>query len=334
MYKKRKIVIYLFITTFILLLIDIIVRATFVEKKVTVKEFYPNEVNRIFFKCLEDYGIEETHIKEKKIKLKGSDSLITNYIIDTPIDLRMVEFLSSLNELLYYNGVVIKSKELKVNKDTELLLESSEVILFAAKFIYNEKFIRTENRFSVIVDGIEDLGNEELEAIFDVPADICFTVLPSESNEQLLEKIIQHGKYYAIKIDDGIDDPLYIMNEDQHPEKIIKSLSQIFRKFSLTNYIVINDKSDFYKSAKFKVIIKNTPDGFIMKKVSELINLGDREPAELVSLFRFYAEKSENTKKYFYFNTTQFFSIKNELLRLKKKGNSILPPSKLFEINN
>lgn len=334
MYKKRKIVIYLFIATFILLLLDIIVRSTFTEKKVTVRSFYPNEVNRIFFRCLNDYGITDDHIKEKKIKVKDVDTAVISYLIDTPSDLRMVEFISSLNELLYYNGIMIKSKELIINKNTEVTLESEGNILFTAKFIYNEKFLRTENRFAVIVDGLDDLSLDEFDSFLDVPADICFTVIPSQANEELLDKITKHGKYYAIKIDDGIDDPLYIMDEDQHPEKIIKSLSYTFRKYSLTNFIVINDKSDFYKSPKFKVIVKNTPDGFIMKKISDMINLGDREPAELVSLFRFYAEKTENTKKYFFFNTSQFGSIKNELLRLKKKGNRIIPPSKLYETDN
>jgi hypothetical protein len=333
MNKKRKIVIYLFIITIIFLFADVLVRSIFTEKKVTTKEFYPNEINRIFLSCLEDFGINEDHVKEKKVKLKDIDTSITNYIIDTPKDLKMVEFISSLNEILYYDGIEIKSKELKINKDTELFIERNGALLFMAKFIFNDKFIRTENRFSIIVDGLEDLGNDEIKQILDIPADICFAILPSVANEEILDDITSHGKYYAIKIDDGIDDPIYIMNEDQHPEKIIKSLSNIFRKFSLTNFILINDNSDFFKSTKFKVIEKNTPSGFIVKKVSELINLGDREPKELASLFRFYAEKADSAKKCFYFNTSQFFSIKNDLLKLKKKGNIILSPSKLYEIN-
>jgi len=333
MYKKRKIVIVLFVATFLLLLTDLLVKTIFTEKKVTVKTFYPNEVNRIFISCLNDFGIEESNIKVKKLKVKGVDTAITNYLINTPKDLRMVEFISSLNELLYFNGVVISGKELIINKDSEIILENNGNILFAAKFVYNEKFIRTENRFSIIVDGIEDLNNDELEILLDTPADICFTILPSTNGEHLLEKIIKHGKYYAIEIDDNVDDPFYIMNEDQHPEKIIKSLSQVLKKFSHTNFIVLNDKSEFYKSSKFKFITKNIPSGFISKKVTELINLGDREPAELVSLFKFYAEKKESIKKYFFFTTKQFFIIKEEMLRLKKKGNNILPPYKLYELN-
>jgi hypothetical protein len=46
-----------------------------------------------------------------------------------------------------------------------------------------------------------------------------FSVIPSQANEELLDKITKHGKYYAIKIDDGIDDPLYIMLKINTPKK-------------------------------------------------------------------------------------------------------------------
>ncbi len=333
MNNKKSIIRILIYITFVLVFVEIIVRSFFTEKKVTIKQFYPNEINRIFFRTLSDFGIDNTHIKEKKVKVKDLDTLISSYEIETPFDLKMVELLSSLNEQLYYDGIIIKSKELKINKDTETSFELASKLLFTAKFKYNKNFIRTKNKFSVIIDGLDNLNNDEIQTLLNVPADICFTLLPSSKNVALATNIIKHGKFYAIKIDDDIDDPLYLMNEDQHPEKIISSISNVFSDFPKTNFIVINDNSDFFKSNKFKFVTNNISEGYITKKISDLINLGDRDKAELASLFKFYAEKDEAKKKFFYFTTEQFLEIKDELLRLKKRGNNIIPPSTLYEID-
>lgn len=333
MNNKKSLIRILIYITFVLVFVEIIVRSFFTEKKVTVKQFYPNEINRIFLKSLSDFGIDESHISEQKIKINNLDTLISSYTIETPFDLNMVELLATLNEQLYYNGIVIKSKELVINKDTEASFELSGKLLFKANFKYNKNFIRTKNKFSIIVDGLDNLNNDEIEVLLNVPADICFTLLPTTNNLELTTKINKYGKSYSIKIDDNIDDPPFLMNEKQHPEKIISSLSNIFSHFSKTNLIIINDNSDFYKSNKFRFVIKNISKDYIVKKISELINLGDRDEAELASLFRFYAEKDEAKKKFFYFNTDQFFKIKNELLRLKRRGNNIMPPSILYEID-
>ncbi len=328
---KRKTIYILLITIFLLLVVEIIIQSIYTQKKVEVKtSFYPGEINKIFFSSLEEYGIQKEWIKEKVLTDKDTDSTYTDYVIKTPSDLQIVDLLTSLNEKYYYNGVVISSNELKINGDTKLTLKIENKLILKAYFKFDKDLNRNGQNISIIVDGIEELNESELYDLLDTPTNICFSVLPSDDAETLLKLIVKHGKEYVIKLDDDIDDDQFVLNADQHPEKIIKSLQKILLTYNRTNFILVNNESDLYNSKIYKFITKNIPEGYIIKKKTELINLGDREPEELKSMFRYYCEKPDLTTKMFYLPTTQFFTVRNDVLRMKKKGNKILSPSRLF----
>ncbi len=331
MNNKKKIIYILFFFSFLLLVADIIIKKTFTEKKVIVKEsYYPGEINSLFLNCLEEYGIKQEWIKEKQVSDNANDSTFSRYIVTTPSDLSIIEVLVSLNELFYYDGVVINSKELKIGKDSELKLFLNNKKILESYFKFNPKISRNGIDFSIIVDNIEDLTTSELTELLDTPSNIAFSVVPGKNGELLADEINKHGKNYIIELNDDIEDEAYVINEDQHPEKILKSLSRIFTSFNKTNFILIDNTSDLYNSRNFSFIKKNIPSVYLLKKKSELINLGEREPEELKSMFRFFCEKPDSSKRIFFFDVKQFEIIKNEVLKMRKKGNKIISPSKLL----
>lgn len=331
MNKKKKIIYILFFLSFLLLVADIVVKKTFSQKKVIVKEsYYPGEINALFLNCLEEYGIKPEWIKEKKLSDKTNDSTFSRYIVTTPNDLSIVEVLISLNDLFYYDGVVINSKELKMGKDSELRLFLNDKKILEAYFKFDPKLSRNGIDFSVIVDNIEELTESEVTELLDTPSNIAFSVVPGQNGELLADEINKHGKDYIIELNDDIEDEEYVINEDQHPEKILKSLSRIFTSFSRTNFILIENTSDLYNSQNFAFIKRNIPSVYLLKKKSELINLGEREPEELKSMFRFFCEKPDSSKRVFVFDVKQFDVVKNEIQKMRKKGNRIISPSKLL----
>jgi len=329
--SKRKIINILLFATVLLMALYILVQSVFTEKKVEDnKSFYPNEINLMFMQSLDEYGIKKDWITEKTVNDTENDTTYLHYTIKIPVDLKIIDLLTSLNELFYYQGIVILAKELKINGNTDVTLSVNKRTVLSAAFQFDDKLTRNGISLSIIVDGIEQLDKTEQIDLLYTPTNIAFTVLPGNNSESLLKLISSHGKDYIIKIDDDIDDDFYKLNSDQHPEKIIKSTQFILSSYSKTNFVFINDDSDLYDSKAMRIILKNIPRGYIIRKKSSLINLGNREPEELKSMFRYYCEKPDSTKRIFYFNTAQFLTVRNDLLKIKKKGNNIVSPSKLL----
>ncbi|MFH0733263.1 MAG: hypothetical protein V1773_01155 [bacterium] len=332
---KRKTIYVLLITIFLMLIVEIIVQSIYTVKKVKVKSnFYPGEISKTFLANLEEYGILQEWVKERVLKDKNTDSTYIDVVIKTPSDLQIVDLLTSLNEKFYYGGIDISSQELKINGDTKLSLTLNNNLILKAFFKFDKKLNRKSIDIAVIVDGLEDLNKNEIDGLLSTPTNISFTVLPSDKAEELLKLIVKNGKDYLIKLDDDIDDNQFVLNSDQHPEKIIKSLQKILSVYNRTNFIYVNDESDLYNSKIFNFIKRNIPRGYVFKKKKELITLGDREPEELKSIFRYYCEKPDLSYKIFYLTTAQFFIVKNDILRMKKRGNSIISPSRLFAKQN
>ncbi len=252
----KKIAITLFGIVVILLISNIIV------KKINDKGEQPKnrealsgyEINSIFFTALKNYGFSDSWIIKAKLKDIKDDSLFAAYSVKVPKNLPIHLLLLEMRDLFWNDDVEIQSEEITSSNKTILRLSSEKHTKLAAEFSYDDKILREFGTVSFLVNNIPIDNELKVDELLKTPELYYVVFPPADASKKLAEKFVKAGKRYAIYLDDNISELNYKLDPGYSEDRLKKSIREIVGTFYNAAFFIVDDKSDLFKSEKFKFL--------------------------------------------------------------------------------
>ena len=299
-------------------------------KEKAVNELSIHQIENVFFKILDDYGIEKSWISSKKIKSTDEDSIRVEYYVKLPADLPVPLIIKDMNKTIEKDITAFVSDEKKVYGATEVRIYTNEILKLKAMLIPDKENIRKRNDLSFIISDALDLSSSNYKKFLSVYFPASALVVPSSDIEIKVDTLKNYMKEYAVYISDEIGDSELKLDPSFQKQILRGSIGNIISDFKDAKLFIVDKKSKVFRSPVYNFVSDEFErQGIILHTESEFINLEAKEDSELISKFRFYCSDTTGShQKIFLINFDNFQKIFTEIERFKKKGNKIIPISK------
>ncbi|MEI7812751.1 MAG: hypothetical protein WCJ01_10045 [Ignavibacteria bacterium] len=331
--KKQKIVKYLLITAFILLLTNVALEL-FIKKDPNIIEpttLSVSEVNSKFISIVTGLGIDKSWIKSKKLKHKLSDSVSSVYEVKTPASLPIAVIISELNSALIQQNLIITSRELVKRKVATLKILSDKTIMLQADIVSDTLIHRNTVALGFIIYDTQSLSDKQIDEIRAQPEYLAFILTPSNRGESLIERITDSRKEYVVLLNDDIDNVKFKLKPSYNKSRLIKSVRTIFGGFRESKLFLIDETSNLHKSPADSIVSKE----FAVRRhnlvpLSNFVTIRSQKDKDIQSVFKSCCESGDSTgNKVFLISGEDFCKVSNEIHNLRKKGFQFVPPSAL-----
>lgn len=327
---KRRIILSLLLFSILLLLGLLIVTVTY-KKQVPQKgdqerELSVIEVDSILQTILVDYAIPTAWVQQKKIKIKGEDSLKYYYKINLSPDISIPMLIKDLKRVYDKDRTGMVCKETVFRNDTEIKVFSNEFLKLKAELIPTKDIERDRNKLGFIIQDSYKLAQEDLSYLLELPYSVTFTLYPDKEFLALRDSIIKYGKNYLVVINDEIVNKEFKLSPDYGKDILKKSIAAILSKFNSAAGFVVSTNSDIYESTAFNFV----RDEFKKRKIilyteKDFVSFDGNEIGEIRSIIKFHAENIvEKRLKIFWISFENFKKIQNNLADLRKRGTRIV----------
>lgn len=331
--QKQKFVKYLFTAAVLLLVINIAIESLKKPKKeIAVHELSVVQIETVFFTVLDEYGIETKWITRKKYKSADYDSVKTEYTVKIPADMPVPLIIKDINKVIEKDITGFVSEEKKIFGTTEIRIYTNEVLKLKATLIPDKGIIRKRNELSFVINDVFDLSEKSFNNFLSIHHLISCTVVPNHDLVIKTDSLKDYTKEYAVLLNNDISDPKMKLKSDYQKELLRGSIQNIVSSFRDAKAYIIDENSTLYNSPIYNYVRDELKrQSIYLYPRSELIELNAQEDSELISKFRFYCEDTTGVhQKIFFSSFDNFLRIQNEIEKIKKKGNKIIPLSKTF----
>jgi hypothetical protein len=319
----------LFVLAIVLLSVNIFLQ--FVLKKNESLESFALENKDIqdrFITTITNFGLKEEWIKKKIVDEIKTSLSYPHYKISIPTDLSIPEvFLDIYNEFKE-DSLHFQSIEKKVGGRSILTLKTNNHTLLQAEFNYSNRISRDRGAIAFILQDIE-LDNLDDSVLVESADKFNILLVPSEENLDHLSFIRENRKNYSILINDEINDPNYKLDVSYSQLRLLNVIKALSVDYANSSFFVIDDNSDFYKSAKYNFFRDET-----IKRKIKLYKYTDFKFLEndesIVSVFNNEMKdlnKEEN--KVFLLSKNSYLHLKPDILLYKKTGVKIVNTSEI-----
>ncbi|MCX6171182.1 MAG: hypothetical protein NTX65_17755 [Ignavibacteriales bacterium] len=333
--RKQKFIKYLFALTIILLVTDISIDHFKKKQRLpVVSKISVRQIDSVFKKVLDDYGIQSKWISSKKVKPTQDDSTVAQYFIKIPSDIPVPFILRDINNIIEKDITGFISEEKKIYGTTEIRIYTNEILKLRATLSPDKNIIRTNNELSFIISDALDLSESSFNAFLSVPYPLACTVVPGKSIILKVDSLKNYRKEYAMILNNDISDSEMKLKQEFQKELLRGSIKNIISSFKDARVFLVDEKSTLFNSPIYNFV----RDDFKMRGItlypkSELIELNAKEDSELFSKFKFYCNDTTGVHQKLFISTFENYEkILPVLVRLKKKGHKIIPLSKTFLI--
>lgn len=328
---KKKIVHYLSIVAIILLLLNVVLD---LFKK---KNFQPNakelsrlEIENIFWKVLDDYGVKANWVTKKKFLQAEEDSILYQFNVLLSEDIPIPLIIKDINNLIRKDISTYVSEEKKIFGDSELRIYSNEFLKLKANFIPDKKLKRDEKEISFIIYDAIDLENENLNSFLLSKLPLNAMIVPSEELTLKADSLAKYSKEYVLVLNDDIKDTKMKLSQDFKREILRNSIVNILNTFSKNKFVFVEESSTLFNSPIYNYVRdefkkRNRP----LIHMSECIKLNQSED-EILSKLKFYLEDTISKRKIFYTDYSNFNKMIFMIDKFRKKGGKVLPISKSY----
>lgn len=331
--RKQKFIKYLFALTIILLITDISIdRLNKKERIPIVTKLSVKQIESVFFKVLNDYGIKNKWISSKKVKPAEDDSTVAQYFIKIPSDIPVPFILRDINNIIEKDITGFVSEEKKIYGLTEIRIYTNEILKLRATLLPDKNIIRTNNELSFIISNALDLSESNFNTFLSVPYPLACVVVPGKNIISKVDSLKNYRKEYALLLDDEISDSEMKLKQEFHKELLRGSIKNIISSFKDARVYFVDEKSAVYNSTIYNFVRDDFKQhGITLYPKSELIELSAKEDPELFSKFKFYCNDTTGIHQKLFISTFENYrKILPELVRLKKKGHKIISLSKTY----
>jgi hypothetical protein len=331
--RKQKLIIYLFALTIILLITDISIdRFNKKERIPIVAKLSAKQIETVFFKVLDDYGIKGKWISSKKVKPAEDDSTVAQYFIKIPSDIPVPFILRDINNIIEKDITGFVSEEKKIYGPTEVRIYTNEILKLRATLSPDKNIIRTNNELSFIISDALDLSESSFNTFLSVSYPLACVAVPGKNIISKVDSLKNYRKEYTLLLDDEINDSEMILKQEFQKELLRGSIKNIISYFKDARVYIVDEKSALYNSPIYNFVRDDFKQrGITLYPKTEFIEVSAKEDSELFSKFKFYCnDTTGNRQKLFISTFENYRKILPELVRLKKKGHKIIPLSKTY----
>jgi len=331
--RKQKFIKYLIAAAVILLVVNITIESLKKPKKETaIHELSVLQIETVFFTVLDEYGIETKWITRKKYKSADYDSVKTEYVVKIPADMPVPLIIKNINKVIEKDITGFVSEEKKIFGTTEIRIYTNEVLKLKATLIPDKEIIRKRNELSFVINDVFDLSEKNFNNFLSIHYSLSCTVVPGHDLIIKADSLKDYTKEYAILLNNDISDPQMKLKSDYQKKLLRGSMQNIVSSFRDAKAYIVDENSTLYNSPIYNYV----QDEFKRQSIflyprSGLIELNAQEDSELISKFKFYCQDTTGVhQKIFFSSFDNFLKIQNEIEKIKKKGNKIIPLSKTF----
>ena len=332
---KQKFIRYLLVLAIFLLIVEIAIDRFHKPKKVPiVNELSVLQIETVFFKVLDEYGIDLKWISKKKVKRTEDDSTLAQYSVKIPSDVPIPLIIRDINKVIQKDITGFVSEEKKIFGSTEIRIYTNEILKLKATLTPDKRIIRTRNDLSFIISDALDLSEANFNKFLSVSHPLACTIVPNENVITKADTLKNYRKEYALLLDDQISDSKMKLKQEYQKGILRGSIKNIINSFKDSHFYIVDEKSSLFKSPIYNFVRDDFKrHGITLSSRSEFIELKANEDSELFSKFRFYCNDTTGAhQKLFLSSFENYQKILPELERLKKRGHKIIPLSKTFLI--
>jgi hypothetical protein len=299
-------------------------------KEKIVNELSVNQIEKVFFKVLDDYGIESNWISKKKFKSAVYDSAKVEYFVKLPEDLPIPLIIKEINQVIEEDITGFVSDEKKMYSTTEIRIYTNEVLKLKATLIPDQANIRNRSDLSFIITDACDLSEKNFRQFLSVYLQIAALIVPDKDNLTVMDSLKKYSKEYAVMINNDIDDNEMKLNPEYSKVLLHGSILNIVNKFDRKRAYIIDENSKIFRSGLLKYVKNDFRDQeVILYPRSKFINMNLDEDSELISKFKTQCnDTTEAKQKIFLIPFENFLKLTDLIEKFKKKGNKIIPLSK------
>lgn len=300
------------------------------KKSVNVKELSVLQIEKVFFKVLDEYGIELKWISKKKTKHTEEDSTLAQYSVKIPSDVPIPLIIRDINKVIQKDITGFVSEEKKIFGSTEIRIYTNEILKLKAILTPEKNIIRNRNKLSFIISDVTDLSESDFNKFLSISHPLACTIVPDGNLKIKTDTMKNYRKEFAILLDDRINDSKMKLKQEYQKEILRGSITNIISSFKDSPFYFVDERSSLFKSPIYNFV----RDEFKRKGInlipsSALIELNANEDSELYSKFRFYSNDTTGIRqKLFICSFNNYQKILPELDGMRKKGNKLIPLSK------
>ena len=331
--QKRRIVNYLFATAVILLVVNTAI--DFKEsppKQKTVSELSVSQIESVFFKVLDEYGIEPGWISKKKYKSSEYDSAKVEYSVKLPADLPVPLIIKDMNRVIEKDITGFVSEEKKFYGTTEIRIYTNEVLKLKATLLPDKENVRKGNELSFIVSDALGLSDNDFKRFLSFYLPIAAEIIPDKENVSAIDTVMSYAKEYAVMLNNNIDDNNMKMKPEYSRPLLRGSIGNIVASFGNNRVYIVDEKANIFRSPVYNYIKTEFGDhGVMLHPQSEFINLDVKDDSQLFSKFRQVCSDTTGTaQKIFVLPFENLLKLTDTIERYKKKGSKIIPLSRTY----
>lgn len=338
--RKVKIIRYLIASAVVLLLINVALSyKKKLPQKEVVNELSVHQIENVFFKVLDDYGIEKNWISAKKVKPAEEDSVRVQYFVKLPADMPVPLIIKDINKVIEKDITAFVSEEKKIYGTTEVRIYTNEILKLKATLIPDKENIRKQIHkqadFCFIISDAFDLSDANYKKFLSVYFPAAALVVPASDLQIKVDTLKNYVKEYAVFLNDDIKDSELKLNPAFQKQILRGSIGNIISGFKEAKLYIVDERSKIFKSPIYNFVRDEFKrQGITLHPASEFISLDSEDDLDLITHFRSYCEDTTGTRqKTFILNFENFQKLSGEMERYKKKGSKILPLSKAYSEN-
>ena len=327
---KKNLLTILIVLAIVLIGINIILKNASTSPPPKETSINEEEISQRFRNIFRDFGIEADFIKERKSIDKKSRREFESFKIQVPKDLSIPEILLEIYKSFSKDSITINSVEKVKGGRSFLILKSDNHVILDAEFEYSKSYYRNMGSLVFILFNV-DPTNSSTISLIESPTKLNFLIRPESKYLQSIERIINNSQQFSILIDDEISEQKYQLGQGFSEQRIINVIKTLVTDFKKAVCFVIDDNSNFYKSANYKIF----SSGLLKRKIklyksSDFVLLDYRESLDFV----FAEELSELSKggtKIFLLNEETYSALKTEITKYEMKGFKVVTSSLVLE---
>ena len=291
------------------------------------EEISNSEIDSLFLFSLHSFGISNDWIKEVKSKKDNKF-----YRVKVPADLSIPVILVEINSNFRGTDVKIISEEENFSGSTETKIYVGRQIRLKSEFKYDNEIHRSAGTLSFVLKDYELSGSKD-SLILGIPEPFSPLLLPSMRNFDISKFILEKKKTFSILLNDDISEIKYKLRSDYSEDRIKTTLFTIIHDFPGACFFVVDDNSDLYNSAAFKIIHKELKKRNIkLLKLGNLSNIEYENDVQMKNDFdNIMKNMVDGESRIIVINYEGFEELIPEIKRFRKVGYKIVHPSQLVQ---
>ena len=288
------------------------------------------ELSQRFTNILNEFGIDDKLIKETKSVDKRSSREISNFKVQVPKDLSIPEILIDISQSFRKDSLTLNSVEKIKGGRSTLTLKLGASTLLQAVFDYAKNYSRNKGFIAFILYDV-DPGNKSTTLLIESPTKLNFLIRPDTKHIQYLEFIKKNSQQFSVLIDDEISEQKYQLGPSFSEQRVVNVVKTLVTDYQKAVCFVVDDNSDFYKSANYEVLKREFSKRNIkIFKISDFVNLNYDE-----TLLTAFDEKIDSLQVgesiIFLVSEESYLALNPEIKKYKKKGFRVTASSLLLE---